>query len=354
VVTGLTLTTANDAPERDPISYEIYGSNESIDGPYELIAAGDVNDFAQATAWPRFTRNATTIAFDNTVAYAFYQVMFPAIRDAAAANSMQIAEIELIGEVLRKPMIAWVSFHGADDAPSAGAAGNGFTEAVDKEYTDLLKANGYDVMRVITSSTPDADLLNAADLVIISRSVASGGYQNAGADNWNAITAPMIITGGYVIRSSRMGYTTGSTIPDTAGDITLAVTDPNHPIFAGIDLADGITVNAFAGIVSYDDGTLCRGISVNTDPINAEGTLLATVATEGDPAVGGMMIGEWQAGATLTHSGGAGTNILGGHRLVFLTGSRENGKSAETAGLYDLYEDGTTMFLNAVEYMLAN
>jgi hypothetical protein len=67
-----------------------------------------------------------------------------------------------------------------------------------------------------------------------------------------------------------------------------------------------------------------------------------------------MMIGEWQAGATLTHSGGAGTNILGGHRLVFLTGSRENGKDAQTAGLYDLYEDGTTMFLNAVEYMLAN
>jgi len=97
LVTGLTLTTANDSPERDPISYVVYGSNESIDGPYELIAAGDVNDFAQEAAWPRFTKNATTIAFDNDVVYAYYQVMFPAIRDAAAANSMQIAEVELIG-----------------------------------------------------------------------------------------------------------------------------------------------------------------------------------------------------------------------------------------------------------------
>jgi hypothetical protein len=226
VVSGLTLTTANDSPNRDPISYEIYGSNDSIDGPYELIAAGDVNDFAQAADWPRFTRNATTIAFDNTVPYAFYQVLFPTVRDAATANSMQIAEIELIGEVLHKPMIAFVSFHGADDAPSSGAADGGFTEAPDKAYTDLLKANGYDVVRVITSSTPDVETLNAADLVITSRSVNSGDYSNDGATLWNGITTPMIILGGYPLRNSRMGYTLGGTMVDTVGDITLTVNDP--------------------------------------------------------------------------------------------------------------------------------
>jgi len=97
IVTGLTLTTANDAAERDPIAFEISGSNESIDGPYELIASGEVVDFAQADAWPRFTMNATSISFDNDVAYAHYQVLFPAVRDAASANSMQIAEVELLG-----------------------------------------------------------------------------------------------------------------------------------------------------------------------------------------------------------------------------------------------------------------
>ncbi len=99
VVTGLTLTTANDAPERDPISFEVYGSNDTITGPYTLIASGDVPDFAQETAWPRFTMNATPIEFENTVAYEHYQVLFPTVRDAAAANSMQIAEIELIGSI---------------------------------------------------------------------------------------------------------------------------------------------------------------------------------------------------------------------------------------------------------------
>jgi len=97
IVTGLTFTTANDSPGRDPISFELSGSNESIDGPYELIAAGDIVDFAQATVWLRFTMNATEIAFDNAVAYKHYQVMFPTIRDPVASNSMQIAEIELLG-----------------------------------------------------------------------------------------------------------------------------------------------------------------------------------------------------------------------------------------------------------------
>lgn len=97
IVTGLTLTTANDAPERDPIAFELYGSNESIEGPFELIAAGDVIDFTGEEAWPRSTMNATPIEFENTVVYAYYQIMFPALRDADSANSMQIAEVELIG-----------------------------------------------------------------------------------------------------------------------------------------------------------------------------------------------------------------------------------------------------------------
>jgi hypothetical protein len=95
VVTGLILTTANDAPTRDPISFELYGSNGSIDGPYELIAAGDIVDFAGETAWPRFRANETPIKFDNDVAYTHYQVLFPALRSDTEAL-MQIAEIELI------------------------------------------------------------------------------------------------------------------------------------------------------------------------------------------------------------------------------------------------------------------
>jgi len=97
VVTGLALTTANDVPDRDPVSFELYGSNASIDGPYELIAAGDIVDFAGDAAWPRYTRNETPIAFENDVAYAHYQLVFPTLRGGAPL--MQIAEVELLGEI---------------------------------------------------------------------------------------------------------------------------------------------------------------------------------------------------------------------------------------------------------------
>ncbi|MCP4451101.1 MAG: hypothetical protein GY809_06545, partial [Planctomycetes bacterium] len=98
VVTGLTLTTANDAVNRDPITFELSGSNSGIDGPYELIAAGDVVDFAGEVDWPRFTQNETAIEFENAVAYTHYQIVFPTLRGAAEAL-MQISEVELNGAI---------------------------------------------------------------------------------------------------------------------------------------------------------------------------------------------------------------------------------------------------------------
>lgn len=97
IVSGLTLTTANDAVERDPTAFELSGSNVSIDGPYTLIVRGEIPDFDQAEPWPRFTKNATPIAFENKTAYAHYQLLFTEVRDAVRANSMQIAEVEFLG-----------------------------------------------------------------------------------------------------------------------------------------------------------------------------------------------------------------------------------------------------------------
>jgi parallel beta-helix repeat protein len=98
IVVGLTFTTANDAVGRDPVAYELYGSNVSINGPYTLISSGDIVDFSQATPWPRFTMNETPVFFDNDVAYDHYQVLFTAVRNPGSANSMQISEVELLGK----------------------------------------------------------------------------------------------------------------------------------------------------------------------------------------------------------------------------------------------------------------
>jgi hypothetical protein len=105
VVTGLALTTANDSPGRDPATFELYGSNMGAEGPWTLIAAGEVADFTRPIEWPRFTKNVTPIGFANTVSYANYKVMFPTLRGAA---EMQIAEVELLGVAGTEPIILGV------------------------------------------------------------------------------------------------------------------------------------------------------------------------------------------------------------------------------------------------------
>jgi hypothetical protein len=99
LVTGISLTSANRREDRDPIEWELSGSNDSISGPYTLIASGTVDDFAGAEPWPRHTKNETPIKFANNVEYKHYQLMFPAVREPDRANSMQISEIELLTPV---------------------------------------------------------------------------------------------------------------------------------------------------------------------------------------------------------------------------------------------------------------
>ena len=100
IVRGLSFTTANDAEARDPIAYALYGSNVGINGPYTpdtLIHAGEISDFKQTLAWPRHTKNTTPILFPNDTAYTHYQLLITAVRNPGGANSMQIAEVELLG-----------------------------------------------------------------------------------------------------------------------------------------------------------------------------------------------------------------------------------------------------------------
>ena len=55
---------------------------------------------------------------------------------------------------------------------------------------------------------------------------------------------------------------------------------------------------------------------------------------------------EYPAGATVNNG-----QVLSGARLVFLTGSRELGRTSQTAGFIDLTATGEVLFLNAVNYM---
>jgi hypothetical protein len=88
VISSISITTANDSPERDPATWQILGSNNGVD--FTEIAQGSMK------ANPaRF--HTETMPFSNTKSYTSYKVIFPTIVDASLANSMQVAEVALYG-----------------------------------------------------------------------------------------------------------------------------------------------------------------------------------------------------------------------------------------------------------------
>lgn len=323
------------------------------------LAATAAGDKGLEIVRVQFSANGSVVGEVTTSPFTFqwatapegiFEIRATAIDEIGGSTASAPVTIEVAGQPSNSSArIAWVSFHASDTTPSAAAAAAGFTKAPDVAYTDLLASRGHKVTRVVTSGTPNTALLQAFDLVIISRSVPSGDYQDPPETlAWNGITTPTMILGGYVLRNSRLGFVTGGTIPDTVGPVKLTVNNPAHAIFAGIALDAAKTmVNPYADVVTFA-GTVQRGISVNTDPVAGDGTVLATIGTPEDPAVGGTVIAEWPKGAVL---GNAAADTLGGKRLVFLTGSREQTITSEGAGIFDLGPDGARMFLNAVDYL---
>ena len=89
VVTGFTVTTANDFSGRDPTSYKLYGSNDGV--TWVLIKEDSIT-----LSDSRFT-TSSTISVANTTAYAYYFMLFPTTKAGQGCgqncNSMQIAEL---------------------------------------------------------------------------------------------------------------------------------------------------------------------------------------------------------------------------------------------------------------------
>ncbi len=127
VVSALRLYTANDSPERDPASYLLEGSNDGAN--FTTIASGslalpaDRNPGGAIAIDPSIHFNQT-VAFPNTTAYTAYRLTFPTLRNAGTANSMQIAEVELLGLT--------------DDQVVADANGDGVVNLAD---FDLIRNN---------------------------------------------------------------------------------------------------------------------------------------------------------------------------------------------------------------------
>lgn len=117
VVQSMAFTTGGDAPERDPVAYELYGTNATVnsvnngDGLAEswtLISKGATG--IAPSSLPATARGTTapTVSFANSTAYTSYKVVFPVLRSANASafdpvtlangatpNSVQLGELRM-------------------------------------------------------------------------------------------------------------------------------------------------------------------------------------------------------------------------------------------------------------------
>ena len=115
ILDAIEIWTANDAVERDPTSYQIWGSNDpnvhaaaasgSISlGSFSLVNEGPLN---LPDSGPSQSRNPggdvdlgkfrTLTTFDNVDSFCTYAVIFDDIK-GPGANSMQVSEVQVHGE----------------------------------------------------------------------------------------------------------------------------------------------------------------------------------------------------------------------------------------------------------------
>lgn len=210
----------------------------------------------------------------------------------------------------------------------------------DQALEDWLIAQGYTVdaqpgyWMVLDPNKIAA--LNAADLIVISRSTTSGNYDDSAEEiaAWNGITTPMLNLTPYLARSSHWKLVNNTTI--TSLRPAMLAVDPNHPVFAGIEIdPNGLGVldpNVGTGNTSFL-GTLDMG----------NGTLIAQGAGGNYP-----WIAEWPRGVEYYPGSG---QFAGGKRMIFMAGTQEVGATPQ--GAFNLTEVGKQIFGNAVAYLIA-
>lgn len=96
LVQSFVITTANDAPERDPSSWALYGTDDVISSTDN--SHGDAENWMLIDSGPvwlppdRYTVGPV-VTVGNLDIYASYRMVFPTVVDPVAANSMQIADM---------------------------------------------------------------------------------------------------------------------------------------------------------------------------------------------------------------------------------------------------------------------
>jgi hypothetical protein len=277
----------------------------------------------------------------------------------AAVASSSAANIVWVSDQL--PIGSGTTDH---DGGATGIFGPGAGPYPDEAFITLLTNAGHTVTRFNPAnanplSASEITTLNASDLLIIGRSIASASFDSAAETMpWNTlITKPILMTNTYINRSSRLGwYASGPTQPDVVSN-PLTFNNPGSAtatyLIGTVAMSGSSTINSMTEAITYPDTAVdIRGTSLITDPVVAGATVIAMSSS--NPAA--TFVAEWPAGTTL--AGTSAGQVLSGYRLQFLAGNRESATAPNntvgSAGFENLTPDGEGMFLRAVNLAINN
>jgi hypothetical protein len=110
IISGLEITTANDAEGRDPASFQLFGTNDPITSAqhstsnpenWTLVTSGSLS--LPAT---RLTSGGIVPVSGGSTAYSSYRLIFPTLKDTfgGGVDSMQISELQLY-DSLNQPVL---------------------------------------------------------------------------------------------------------------------------------------------------------------------------------------------------------------------------------------------------------
>jgi len=300
VITAISLTTANDAPERDPATWRVLGSNNGTD--YEVIASGSM--------LPSTDRGRTvTFEFSNTKSYTSYRVLFPLVVNAVSANSMQIADVALLS---------------ADLGGDASRALNGFFGLP---------------YRYVNGNFWVTDSVNAVDGL----SFRSGPTPNNGSSTFEITGVPGSQTVTWQARSSTEAnfdflrfYVNGVEVPERRMSGSISFTSHSHVLPAGTHTlrwaytkdagtADGLDAVWIDSLVFTYPPVLARSPVGGT--VNSGNSLRLTALGGGGPGTSVT----WRRGTTVLSNGGRISGATGLELLI--TGVQDSDDGSYTVQL---------------------
>jgi hypothetical protein len=213
LVRSFTLTTANDAPGRDPVAWELYGTSDAITSTDNSLGLSEnwtlIDSGTVALPDDRFTLGPL-VEVDNVTPYSSYRMLYPELKGDPL---MQIADVAFYpmpdgtgGNVL-SPVDPILAIHVGWDSRSPAAGPTGLSEGpqsaidgtTDWKYLNFGEINsGFIVTPSIGPSTLDSFQITTANdseerdptlwmLYGTNDPITSANNSDASGENWTLI-----------------------------------------------------------------------------------------------------------------------------------------------------------------------